>query len=239
MKPSSAILTINADDFGLSVPVNKAIDYCFNHHLINSTSMMVNTPAFEQACTMGHAAWYKKLIGLHVNLTEGRPVSDFRLREYLNEEGNWNRSKITAFRLKEKTMVKEAFRTEILAQLKKFEDAGFEPSHIDSHHHTHTLPWLFPVFLQICTEKNYPLRLAQTNSSGSIIKGTYRNLINAVLKKRKLNFTDYFESLGSYETRKAKMSGYKVEIMVHPSFNDAGLLIDTLDNLKFEHNHKI
>ena len=135
--------------------------------------------------------------------------------------------------------VKKAFQTEILEQLKRFELAGFKPSHINAHHHTHTLPWLFPIFLKVCAEKKYPLRLAQSSYSGSIIKAFYRKIINALLIKKGLNFSDYFESLDSFEKRKDIMSGHTVEIMVHPSYNKDGLLIDTLDNLTFEHNHKI
>jgi predicted glycoside hydrolase/deacetylase ChbG (UPF0249 family) len=239
MNPYSSELIINADDFGLSDPVNKAIDYCFNHRLINSTSMMVNTPEFEQACQLANTSWYKNHIGLHVNLTEGRPISNFNIKKYLDAEGHWDSHTITAFRLTESAEVKKAFRTEILVQLKRFEDAGFKPSHINAHHHTHTLPWLFPVFLQICSEKKYPLRLAQTNFNGSIIKAAYRKTINTILIKKRLNFSDYFESLDSFEKRKSVMVGHIVEIMVHPSYNKDGLLIDTLDNLTFKHNLKL
>ncbi len=239
MNPSNSVLIINADDFGLSEPINKAIDYCFKHGLINSTSMMVNTPAFEHACQLANASWYKKHIGLHVNLTQGKPLSDFRMREYLDMEGNWDSQKITNFRLTESAEVKKAFRTEILEQLKRFENAGFIPSHINAHHHTHTLPWLFPIFLQISAKNKYPLRLAQSSFSGSMLKAFYRKIINTIIIKRRLNFSDYFESLDSFEKRKGIFGGSTVEIMVHPSYNKEGLLIDTLNNLPFEHKHKI
>ena len=181
--------------------------------------------------------WYKKQIGLHVNLTQGRPVSDFPIRKYLDREGNWDSGKITAFRFMESTEVRKAFRSEILEQLKRFENAGFMPSHINSHHHTHTLPWLFPIFLEISAEMKYPLRIAQTSFSGSKIKATYRKIINSILKKRNLNFSDYFETMDSYEKRHAQIAGNTIEIMVHPTYNKDGLLIDALDNLTFNHNY--
>jgi chitin disaccharide deacetylase len=237
MNPSSSVLIINADDFGLSVPVNKAIDHCFKYQLINSTSMMVNTPEFEQACTLANASMYKEYIGLHVNLTQGRPVSEFHIRKYLDREGNWDSDKIKTFRIIESTAVKKAFKIEILEQLKRFENAGFKPSHINSHHHTHTLPWLFPIFLEISAEMKYPLRIAQTSFSGSKIKAGYRKIINSILKKRNLNFSDYFETMDSYEKRQTQIAGNTIEIMVHPTYNKEGLLIDALDNLEFNHNY--
>jgi predicted glycoside hydrolase/deacetylase ChbG (UPF0249 family) len=36
------MIIINADDFGLSKPINKAILECFNNKYISSTSMIVN-----------------------------------------------------------------------------------------------------------------------------------------------------------------------------------------------------
>jgi len=239
MNRSSSVLIINADDFGMSVPVNKAIDYCFKNQLINSTSMIVNMPEFEQACTLANASMYKEQIGLHVNLTQGRPVSDFPIRKYLDKEGNWYRDKIKSFRIKESTEVRKAFRTEILEQLKRFENAGLKPSHINSHHHTHTLPWLFPIFLEISAEMKYPLRIAQTSFSLNQIKALYRKIINSTLKKRNLNFSDYFETINSYEKRQTKIAGNTIEIMVHPTYNKDGLLIDALDNLEFNHNYLV
>lgn len=66
---------INADDFGLSPAVNRGIIEAYRAGGITSTSMMVNMPGLADAV---HAA--RSLpglgVGLHFNLTYGRPLSD-------------------------------------------------------------------------------------------------------------------------------------------------------------------
>jgi hypothetical protein len=43
-----------------------------------------------------------------------------------------------------------------------------------------------------------------------------------------LQFSDYFETIESYNKRKQNIKKGIVEIMVHPSYNDKGVLIDAL-----------
>ena len=71
------------------------------------------------------------------------------------------------------------------------------------------------------------------------VKAVYRKIINSTLKKRNLNFSDYFETINSYEKRQTKIAGNTIEIMVHPTYNKDGLLIDALDNLEFNHNYLV
>ena len=42
-------LIVNADDFGMSAAVNKAILKAFQEKLISSTSIMANMPGFDEA----------------------------------------------------------------------------------------------------------------------------------------------------------------------------------------------
>src|ERR1700742_389850 len=70
-------LIINADDFGLSSVVNRAILASMEEGLVTSTSMMANMPGFDHA--IGLARVHAKLagrIGIHLNLTQGRPLSE-------------------------------------------------------------------------------------------------------------------------------------------------------------------
>src|SRR6201996_9739990 len=69
-------LIINADDFGLSSIVNRAILSGMEEGLVTSTSMMANMPGFEHG--VGLARVHAKLagrIGVHLNLTEGPPLT--------------------------------------------------------------------------------------------------------------------------------------------------------------------
>ena len=42
-------VVINADDFGISAEVNRAVVECFRRGLINRTTIMVNMPEAEDA----------------------------------------------------------------------------------------------------------------------------------------------------------------------------------------------
>ncbi len=65
---------MNADDFGLIELVSEGIIEAFNNAQVSSTTLMVNTPGTEHA--VGLAERHPTLgVGLHFNLTEGRPLT--------------------------------------------------------------------------------------------------------------------------------------------------------------------
>ena len=67
-------LIVNADDFGLTEGVNRAVIEGHVHGIITSASLLANGAAFGSAVAMSKS--YAKLgVGVHLNLTEGRPVS--------------------------------------------------------------------------------------------------------------------------------------------------------------------
>lgn len=71
-------LIINADDFGLSPGVNQGIVEAYQAGGISNTTLMVNMPGFTDAVRL--ASLHPEMgVGLHFNLTYGRPVSDVRL----------------------------------------------------------------------------------------------------------------------------------------------------------------
>src|ERR1700730_10604325 len=62
-------LIVNADDFGLSVGVNRGIIEAFEHGIVTSTSLMVNWQGAAEAAA--YARKHPKLsLGLHLNLGE-------------------------------------------------------------------------------------------------------------------------------------------------------------------------
>jgi hypothetical protein len=66
---------VNADDFGLSACDNAVILGAFQAGVISSTTAMANMPAFEAACSMARHPLLEGRVGLHFNLTAGRPLS--------------------------------------------------------------------------------------------------------------------------------------------------------------------
>src|SRR5262245_1210266 len=66
---------ITADDFGFSPSVNEAIVRSLRDGLVTHASLLVNLEGFESACEAVRSNGLQDRIGLHFNLTEGRPVT--------------------------------------------------------------------------------------------------------------------------------------------------------------------
>src|ERR1700728_4968394 len=67
-------LIITADDFGLSEPVNAAIEEAHRRGILTATSLMVGAAAVADAVARARRLPNLR-VGLHVVLTDGRPVS--------------------------------------------------------------------------------------------------------------------------------------------------------------------
>ncbi len=66
-------LIVTADDFGLAVPVNEAIEEAYQRGILTTASLMVGGSAAEDAVTRARRNPSLK-VGLHVVLVEGRPI---------------------------------------------------------------------------------------------------------------------------------------------------------------------
>src|SRR5262249_60976007 len=89
-------LIVNADDFGLTTGVNRAIIEGHTRGAITSATLMANMPAFDAAVRLAND--HPSLgVGLHINITQGRPVADAsRVSSLINDRGAfWGTS--TAF----------------------------------------------------------------------------------------------------------------------------------------------
>ena len=65
----------NADDFGKSESVNRAIMTCFEKGFVDRTTLMVNMDAAESAVSLAKSAGFADRVGIHLNLTEGMPLT--------------------------------------------------------------------------------------------------------------------------------------------------------------------
>jgi predicted glycoside hydrolase/deacetylase ChbG (UPF0249 family) len=73
-RAAGTALIVNADDFGLSEAVNRAVIQAHENGIVTSTSIMAGGEAFEHAAAL--AARCPTLgVGVHLTLTELRPVA--------------------------------------------------------------------------------------------------------------------------------------------------------------------
>jgi predicted glycoside hydrolase/deacetylase ChbG (UPF0249 family) len=221
----------NADDLGLNQSVNESILHCFEEGYINSTSFLTNTTHFEETVNLIHRNPAMHNIGVHVNLAEFKPVTDFKQYLFLNEDGNWNFSKVNRKLNFLSKPDKDAFSKEIFAQIDKALDSGITLTHLDSHCHIHTLPAFFNLFVKAAKHYKLKLRLAQTYYEGNSMNFLYRQFINKLVKLNKNNYSDYVETMDYFLKNEKNASLNKsIEIVLHPDFDPSGKLIDHYDS---------
>jgi len=219
----------NADDLGLQPSINRAILYCFEQGYINSASLLTNTEYFDETVYLIHQNPSIINIGVHVNLAEGKPVTNFDQEAYLDSDGNWNLNMTNKKVSLLPPGANMAFAKEINAQIDKTLSAKIPITHLDSHYHIHTLPAFYKLFLKAANSYNLKLRLAQTYSEGSWVKFTYRKYVNSLIKKSDKAYSGYFETVDEF--LKNTIPRDKItEVMLHPDFDPSNNLTDHYDS---------
>jgi len=140
--PSIRII-VNADDLGQSPNINAIISRLIQMGRITSATLLAVGPAFEEAVQVT-TAFPGCSFGAHLCLSEFSPLTQvdvFRRLGLLDERGFFNNRLRT---ISPSYAVLRAVIVEWCAQLARMRDAGIPISHLDSHHHVHTIPWLFP-----------------------------------------------------------------------------------------------
>jgi hopanoid biosynthesis associated protein HpnK len=137
-------LIVNADDFGYTSGVNRAILEAHSHGVVTSATLMANGPAFAEAVQL--AGTVPKLsIGCHVVLTDGEPVLGAERLPSLTSGSHFRDGMIAfAARAIAGRIDGDEIAAEASAQILKIQSAGIAVSHVDTHKHTH----LFPKILQ-------------------------------------------------------------------------------------------
>ena len=147
----SARLILNADDFGLTRGVNRAIGELSSAGVLTSATLMANGAAFEDAVEV--ARTHPKLgVGCHIVLTDGVPVCPPEtVRSLLGHDLKSFRPKLRSFiqMLAMGRISAEDIEREALAQVEKLQRAGIRITHLDTHKHTHLFPTVARALLEV------------------------------------------------------------------------------------------
>jgi predicted glycoside hydrolase/deacetylase ChbG (UPF0249 family) len=137
-----AKLIVNADDFGLTAGINRAVEELHRAGALTSATLMATGPAFDDAVAIvqrnpGFG------VGCHLVFVDGIPVTHPEaIPSLLGADGK-------TFRVSNLDFMQSLLRGHILpnelaveaqAQLQKLQRAGLDVTHIDSHKHLHLLP---------------------------------------------------------------------------------------------------
>ncbi len=135
-------LIVNADDFGLTHGINRAICELHDAGAVTSATLMAAGPAFDDAVILARERPGLG-VGCHVVLTDGIPVSPPRsIPSLLASDGFTFRPKLYAFltALLTHQIDTDDVEREAIAQIRRIQNAGLTVTHLDTHKHTHLLP---------------------------------------------------------------------------------------------------
>jgi chitin disaccharide deacetylase len=154
MEPlTSRRLWLNADDLGLTPGVSAGICAALERSPAATTTAMVC--AEGALATVGRfAPRLAGRIGLHLQLTDGVPrLPAARVPSLVGADGRFPRN----LPLPAALDLGEVER-EWEAQLAALRGLGIAPTHLDSHHHVHQLPGVFPVYAELARRHRLPAR---------------------------------------------------------------------------------
>lgn len=126
----------NADDFGFTRDVNDGIVEAHRRGILTATTLMATGAAFDHAVELARENPQLD-IGVHLVLVDsaGFPPTLPQLV--------WSLGSIRIY-------------DELVRQVRKVVDAGLQPTHLDTHKHTHLLPQVFNAVVRIAEEFHIP-----------------------------------------------------------------------------------
>jgi len=149
-------LIVNADDFGLTQGVNRAIVACHERGIVSSTTLMATGKCFDEAVTLA-SSLPGMSVGCHVVLVDGEPLLPANEVRSLLAPGTQRfyhtitevLQAVARGRFDPKEVEAEA-----RAQMAKLRDSGIAISHFDAHKHTHMFPSILRPLLRAADANN-------------------------------------------------------------------------------------
>jgi len=247
-----ASIVVNADDFGLDERTNLAIVEAYQKKLISHTTMLANMDGFEHALKLiSNSQIDKKDIGVHINLTQGRPLTEGISKDSFfcingKFHGNIRRKPIFFLNADRSRLVSN----EIIAQIDRLSKYGIVVRHLDGHHHIHTEWAIFKSIEKIIKYRGIrSVRISRTEfafkySLRKLLVKFYKSLFNFYIRRQDFITTKYMGEITDYQNISSKNTR-SIEIMTHliptniaPRFDDLEYAVfsDKLNRLKTDHS---
>ena len=212
-------IIVNADDLGISQQVNQAIFRLIAARQITSATVMANGPAINHALLLAKQ-FPAGRFGVHLNISEFQPLYASSA-SLLNSSGVMSRRHIEA--ASPTPLFLRTTYLEFCSQIESLLNRGLRLTHIDSHHHVHTLPKLFPVLKAV--QKRYGIRVVRCTRNIyahdhplSLFFRLKKGAFNAALRSiYRTQTTDAFTDLLTLVAITNQTNRFRsIEAMVHP-----------------------
>lgn len=206
------------------------------------TNMAATSDAAEKALQLP-----KLGVGLHFNITLGRPLSDpAAVRTLIDGEGFFYSRRVLARKLTFRQVCKAELSLELEAQFEGMLALGLSPTHIDSHQHVHSFPQCFDTVATLCEALRIPIRmpwiLTPAGVKQSLAKQLKQRVLRLMLQRNEkawqgrvqwnsglgsifdLGLAEQTLCLSHYKEILEAATGNAFELMVHPA-RDASELV--------------
>jgi len=223
------LLAVNADDFGYARDVNRGILDAHRQGILTSTTLMANGHAFDDAVAIAKS--YPTLdVGVHFVLVGGRSL--------LSGEAHFPKTVAEFVR----ALLARQIRVydELRAQIQRILNAGLQPTHLDTHKHTHLMPPVLDAVARLGEEfgvrwvrrpmdmplsgspERVPLTTRLVSSSVQILRRRFHRVLSA----RGCRTTDHFAGFqltGRFHARDLtelirNLPVGSTEFMCHPGY---------------------
>ncbi len=216
----STSLYVHADDFGLSKEISENIAACISFGTVNSISVICTSRYFEPSIGLIKSLNKYPRICLHLNLVEGRPLSDNKAISWLvNKSGEFRYSFFTLWvkylqaSKSYRAILRHQLKTEIAQQMFLYTDVLKKnnihaPLCIDSHTHIHLIPFVSNIILELSDQFDIKhirvpyekLSVKKINLNNfqiiNFVKNRLLNNLSFILKKKiaakGINSNDFF-----------------------------------------------
>jgi hopanoid biosynthesis associated protein HpnK len=141
---------VTADDFGLAVAVNEAIEQAHKTGVLTTASLMVGAEAASDAIARARRLPSLR-VGLHLVVVCGRPtLSPDRVPDLVGPDGRFSNG-LTRVGLESffRPAVRRQLKAEIRAQFSKFDESGLRLDHVNAHKHMHLHPTVLSLILEV------------------------------------------------------------------------------------------
>jgi chitin disaccharide deacetylase len=177
-------LIVTADDFGLHVAVNRAVEQAAREGVLTAASLMVGAPAAADAVQRARDL-PGLAVGLHLVLADGWSVLPQRsIPALVDAQGRFGNNMVRdGVRFFALPAVRRQLEAEIRAQFQAFADTGLPLDHVNAHKHFHLHPTLLEMLLRIGEEFGVPAVRLPREPAGSIAAGLLSPWL-AIMRRR-------------------------------------------------------
>lgn len=155
--PALRRVIVTADDFGLAVPVNEAVERAHRDGVLTAASLMVAEPAAADAVRRAHALPSLR-VGLHVVVVEGRSLlAPAEIPDLVDARGMFGSNLAKAgVRYFFHPRIRRQLEAEIRAQFAAFAATGLAFDHVNAQCHMHLHPTVLGIILKVARDYGRP-----------------------------------------------------------------------------------